>query len=78
MYWIYVICFGLSIAKWADVDWLRNLSWWWLTLPLIASIAWFEVLEREFGFDKQRELQDAEYERSRRERIERGVGRRRR
>ncbi|WP_028310211.1 hypothetical protein [Derxia gummosa] len=73
MYWIYVGSFVLFIAKILDADWLRDVSWWWISVPLLGTIAWFEVLERQFGFDRARELQDAAYEKAKRERVARGV-----
>jgi len=76
MVWVYLVCFSLSIAKWLDVDWLQGVSWWWIAVPLIIAISWFEVLERELGFDRQRENQDSQYERAKQERIARGMGQR--
>lgn len=69
MIYLYGAFFALAIAKWLDVAFLANVSWWWLIGPLLAVIAWFEVFERLFGFDAKRDLQDAAYEKAKKERI---------
>ena len=69
MIWIYGVFFLLAILKWNEVSWLVNISWWWILGPIIAVVVWFEVLERLFGFDVKRKLDDADFERAKRERI---------
>ncbi len=70
MIWIYGILFCLALAKWMEWDSLANVSWWWILAPLFALVAWFEIFERLFGFDSKRKLEDATFERAKRERIQ--------
>lgn len=69
MIWVYGIFFLLAIAKWNGAGFLANVSWWWLVVPMILVVVWFEGLERFFEFDVKRKLQDAEFEKAKQERI---------
>lgn len=66
---MYLIIVGvlLLLLKWAEIGPFATLSWWWITLPLLLAIFWFEVIEPMFGLDKKRGHD--EYEATRAERI---------
>lgn len=69
MIWLYALFFLAAIGKWADVAFLQSVSWWWILLPLLVTIAWFEVFERMLGFDQKRKLQESAYEKAKKLRI---------
>lgn len=75
MIWIYLAGFILAIAKWLEVEFLADISWWWVLSPLFLAVLWFEVLERMLGMDKRSELTDSEIEKAKRERINKQLGR---
>jgi small Trp-rich protein len=75
MIWIYLACFILAIAKWMEVEFLANISWWWLLGPLFLVVLWFEVFERMLGMDKRSEPTDSDVEKAKRERINKQLGR---
>ncbi len=74
MIWIYGLFFVLAVAKWLEVTFLTDVSWWWIWLPLIVTVLWFEIFERMVGMDKQRQLRDNEAEQAKRERINKQLG----
>ncbi|MFN7536585.1 MAG: TIGR04438 family Trp-rich protein [Burkholderiales bacterium] len=75
MIWIYLAGFILAIAKWLEVEFLADISWWWVLSPLFLAVLWFEVLERMLGMDKRSELKDSDVETAKRERINKQLGR---
>lgn len=75
MIWIYLAGFILAIAKWMEVEFLADISWWWVLSPLLLAILWFEVLERMLGMDKLSKLKDSDAEKAKRERINKQLGR---
>lgn len=75
MIWIYLAGFILAIAKWMEVEFLADISWWWVLSPLFLAVLWFEVLERMLGMDKRSELKDSDVEKAKRERINKQLGR---
>jgi small Trp-rich protein len=75
MIWIYLAGFILAIAKWMEVEFLADISWWWVLSPLFLAVFWFEVLERMLGMDKRSELKDSDVEKAKRERINKQLGR---
>lgn len=74
MIWIYGLFFVLATAKWLEVAFLSNVSWWWILLPLFAVVLWFEVFERMVGMDKQRQIRDSAAESAKRKRINEQLG----
>jgi small Trp-rich protein len=75
MIWIYLAGFILAIAKWLEVEFFADISWWWVLSPLFLAVLWFEVLERMLGMDKRSELKDSDVEKAKRERINKQLGR---
>ena len=64
----------MAVAKWLEVTFLTDVSWWWIWVPLIVTVLWFEIFERMFGMDKQRQLRDNAAETAKRERINKQLG----
>lgn len=69
MIWLYGVFFVAALCKWADVPFFQNIGWAWILVPLALLILWFELLERLLGFDRRRRLEDAQFEKAKRERI---------
>lgn len=69
MIWLYGLFFLTAAAKWAGADFLQNVGWAWILVPIALIVLWFEVFERLFGFDARRKLEDAHFEEARKERI---------
>ena len=44
----------LALLKLADVEFLADLSWWWIAGLFAAAFTWFEFIEPTFGLDKRR------------------------
>jgi small Trp-rich protein len=59
----------LVLLRWLELGPVAELSWWWVLSPLGVAIVWFEGLERLFGRDR-RQVEQVEYERRRKERVE--------
>jgi small Trp-rich protein len=58
-----VILAGLKLAELGP---FAKLSWWWVAVPFILSIFWWEVIEPMFGLDKKKDHEMAEYEKKKR------------
>jgi small Trp-rich protein len=58
----------LVIGKWQQIGPLEDISWWWICAPLALAFAWFEGLERIFGFDR-RKTEHEHFEKLRKERL---------
>lgn len=69
MIWLYGLFLVAALAKWADAEFLQNIGWAWILVPLVLLLLWFELFERLLGFDRRRKLEDAQFEKAKRERI---------
>jgi small Trp-rich protein len=58
-----VILAGLKLAEMGP---FAKLSWWWVAVPFLLSIFWWEVIEPMFGLDKKKDHEVAEYEKKKR------------
>ena len=58
----------MVILKYLEVGPLASLSWWWVIAPLAVAFAWFEGLEKLFGFDRRVKEHDA-FEKARKDRF---------
>ncbi|TAK91252.1 MAG: TIGR04438 family Trp-rich protein [Burkholderiaceae bacterium] len=65
----------LLLLKWAEIGPFATLSWWWITLPLLLAVAWFEIIEPMFGLDKRRGHD--EYEAIKQERLKKQLDKKR-
>lgn len=66
LFWIGV---ALVLLKWLEIGPFATLSWWWILAPLGLAALWFEFFEKLFGRDR-RQVEAAEHERRRKERVE--------
>ena len=59
---MYLVWIGaiMVIVKLSGFGVIATLSWWWILLPLVLAIVWFEWLERLFGRDR-RSVEAAEW-----------------
>jgi small Trp-rich protein len=48
--------------KLAEIGPFEKMSWFWVAVPFLLSIFWWELIEPLFGLDKKKEHQEAEYE----------------
>ena len=60
MLFVLIGCVLLSL-KLFQVEPFAYISWWWIVIPLVIAVLWFEVIEPFFGLDIRREKK--EYER---------------
>jgi len=71
--WLLLIGLVLLVSKLLDFGPLAELSWWWVLLPFLAALIWWEVFERRLGLDKKKAFD--ELERAKKERIARALDR---
>ena len=58
-----VILAGLKLAELGPFE---KLSWWWVAVPFVLSVFWWEVIEPMFGLDKKKDHEEAEFEKKKR------------
>jgi small Trp-rich protein len=71
--WIFYIGLVLLVSKLLDFGPLADLSWWWVVLPFVLALIWWEVFERRLGLDKKKAFD--ELEKAKQERIARALER---
>jgi len=71
--WIFYIGLVLLVSKLLDFGPLADLSWWWVLMPFVIALIWWEVFERRLGLDRKKAFD--ELEKAKRERIERALER---
>ncbi|MFN7835106.1 MAG: TIGR04438 family Trp-rich protein [Burkholderiaceae bacterium] len=59
MLFVLIGCFLLCL-KLFQVTPFAHISWWWIVLPLLFAVLWFEVIEPMFGLDVAREKRQYE------------------
>ncbi|MEG0822023.1 MAG: TIGR04438 family Trp-rich protein [Burkholderiaceae bacterium] len=66
---MYLVWLGLVliVLKLLNVNYVGELSWWWIVLPLALALIWFEFFERRLGLDKKRAHD--EYDQARQQRF---------
>lgn len=63
MLWVGLALLVLKLLGLGPFD---ELSWWWVVLPLVGALIWFELFEKRLGLDKKKafdELDKAKQER---------------
>ncbi len=70
--WFLAIGVLLLLMKWFDLGPVGHWSWWIVLLPFGLALAWFEVIEPYFGFDKKKAHDDIE--KVKEDRIKKAVG----
>ncbi len=63
---ILVIGILLAVLRWAELGPFAKLSWWWVALPFVLVIIWWEVIVPAFALDKKKEHEEFERERKKR------------
>jgi small Trp-rich protein len=71
--WILYVGLVLLVSKLLDLGPLADLSWWWVVLPFVLALIWWEVFERRFGLDKKKAFD--ELDRAKKERVARALER---
>jgi small Trp-rich protein len=57
--WLLWLGVALVILKVLEISVFADLSWWWITVPFVLSMIWFEIFERRLGLDKKKRIKDA-------------------
>lgn len=68
MLWLGVV---LLLLKLADIDPVGTLSWWWVVLPFVGALIWFELFEKRLGLDKKKAFD--ELDRAKQERLKKSM-----
>jgi small Trp-rich protein len=58
--WLLWLGVALIILKMLEVSVFAALSWWWITVPFVLALIWFEVFERRLGLDKKKAFDEME------------------
>ena len=62
-----VIIAILTILKYLELDFMTNVSWWWIVGLMAVAFIWFEFLERMLGLDARRSHE--QLDKARKERV---------
>jgi small Trp-rich protein len=65
--WMLWLGLVLLILKLLEIGPVETLSWWWVVLPFIGALIWFELFEKRLGLDKKKAFD--ELDRAKQERI---------
>ena len=58
--WLLWVGVALIILKLLEISVFANLSWWWVTVPFVLALIWFEVFEQRLGLDKKKAFDEME------------------
>ena len=64
-----VVGIVLAALRFFELGPFATLSWWWVALPFVLVVIWWEVIVPAFHLDKRRE--HAEFDAERKKRMER-------
>lgn len=70
--WILLVGVIAAGLKFAEIDPLTKLSWWWIAIPFALVILIWEVLTPLLGLDKKKEHAEAELQKKKRQERLRG------
>ena len=59
----------LALLRYLELGPFAKMSWWWVALPFVLVVIWWEVVTPIFGLDKKKE--HADFERDRKARMDR-------
>jgi len=62
-----IIIAVLTVLKYLEVEFLANVSWWWIVGLMFAAFIWFEFLERLLGLDARKSHE--QLDKARKERV---------
>lgn len=66
---IILVLIALYGMKLSDLEFMQEVSWWWINGAALLAFIWFEYLERMLGFNKSTE--DMHHDKIRKERVRR-------
>jgi small Trp-rich protein len=52
--WMLWLGLALLVLKLVDIGPFGALSWWWVVLPFVGALIWFELFEKRLGLDKKK------------------------
>jgi small Trp-rich protein len=58
--WLLWVGVALIILKLLEISVFATLSWWWVTVPFVLALIWFEVFEQRLGLDKKKAMDEIE------------------
>jgi small Trp-rich protein len=67
--WMLWLALILLVLKLLELGPFADLSWWWVVLPFICALIWFELFEKRLGLDKKAAFD--ELDRAKKDRIKR-------
>ena len=70
--WILLVGVIAAGLKFAEIDPLTKLSWWWIAIPFALVMVIWEVLTPLLGLDKKKEHAEAELQKKKRQERLRG------
>ena len=71
--WLFYVGLILLVSKLLYLGPLADLSWWWVVLPFVLALIWWEVFERRLGLDKKKAFD--ELDQAKKDRIARALER---
>lgn len=71
--WLVYVGLVLLVCKLLELGPLAELSWFWVLLPFILALIWWEVFEQRLGLDKKKAFD--ELEQAKKDRIARALER---
>jgi len=71
--WLILIGLVLLVLHFAGVGPFADMKWYWWSLPFALAVIWFEVIERTFGLDRKKGID--EMEQTKRKRIQQALRR---
>jgi small Trp-rich protein len=71
--WILYVGLVLLVSKLLEVGPFADLSWWWVVLPFVLALVWWEFFERRLGLDKKKAFDELDL--AKKERIARALER---
>ena len=58
--WLLWVGVALIVLKVLEISVFATLSWWWISLPFVLALIWFEVFEQRLGLDKKKAFDEME------------------
>jgi small Trp-rich protein len=71
--WLLYVGLVLLVSKLLEFGPLATVSWWWVVLPFVLALIWWEVFEGRLGLDKKKAFD--ELDKAKKERIARALER---
>ena len=61
-----VIGILMALLRFVEIGPFATLSWWWVALPFVMVVIWWEIVVPMFKLDKKKEHEEFEKERKKR------------